>query len=53
VFEKYRRAARGAAAIIAQGKVERQGEVVHLLVERIEDVAEGLASFASRSRDFR
>jgi error-prone DNA polymerase len=52
VYEKYRRVARGAAALIAEGRVERQGEVVHLLVERLLDASEGLAELQGRSRDF-
>jgi error-prone DNA polymerase len=52
IYEKYRRAARGAAALIAEGRVERQGEVVHLLVDRLRDVSEGLAELPSTSRDF-
>jgi error-prone DNA polymerase len=52
VYEKYRRVARGAAALIAEGRVERQGEVVHLQVERLLDASEGLAELQGRSRDF-
>ncbi len=52
VYEKYRRVARGAAALIAEGRVERQGEVVHLQVECLLDASEGLAELQGRSRDF-
>jgi len=52
VYEKYRPVARGATALLAEGRVERQGEVVHLQVKRFEDVARGLADLRSTSRDF-
>ncbi len=52
IYSKYRPIAGGAAAIIASGRVERQGEVVHLLVERLDDAAGGLRELASQSRDF-
>ncbi len=52
VYEKYRRAARGAAILIAEGRVERQGEVVHLHVRRLEDFSQAIRELASQSRDF-
>ena len=38
--------------ILARGKVERQGEVVHVLVEKIESAEPAMAALAARSRDF-
>ncbi len=52
VYEKYRPAARGAAALIAHGRVERQDGVVHLLVQHLENAVEGLAPLRTQSRDF-
>ena len=52
VYEKYRRVARGAVALVAEGTVERTGEVVHLQVTRLQDLSETLASLRSTSRDF-
>ncbi len=55
IYERYRRAARLSSCIAAIGKVERQGEVVHVIVSRIADlqsVVEPLQGLASRSRDF-
>ena len=52
VYEKYRPVARGATALVAEGRVERQGEVVHLQVKRFEDVARLLSNLRSTSRDF-
>jgi len=52
IFEKHRAAAGRAVAVIAQGHVERQGEVVHVQVNRIEDLSKTLAGLKARSRDF-
>ena len=52
IYEKYRRAARGAVTLLAEGRVERQGEVVHLQPTRMEDLSKSLARLRSVSRDF-
>ena len=52
VFDKYRRAAQGAVALLAEGRVERQGDVVHLKVSRMEELSDSLAGLRTRSRDF-
>ena len=52
IYRRDRAAARGKVVILARGKVERQGEVVHVLVERIESAEPALAALAARSRDF-
>jgi error-prone DNA polymerase len=53
-FERFRSAARGARLLLARGKVEREGPVIHLLVTRLEDVGRVFAGemLAARSRDF-
>ncbi|MBX3469117.1 MAG: error-prone DNA polymerase [Planctomycetes bacterium] len=55
VFERFRRVAREARCLLVEGTVEREGEVVHLLVRRLEDLARVFqgARVAQRSRDFR
>jgi len=50
-YEKYRRTARGAAVLIATGRVERLGEVVHLNVTSLVD-ASRQAPVHARSRNF-
>ena len=54
VFERFRRVARGARAVIATGKLERDGDVIHVLVRTLEDMNELFAGEAAhgRSRDF-
>jgi error-prone DNA polymerase len=52
VWERDRRIARGKIALIAEGHIERQGEVVHVIVRRFHDLSERLARVTHRSRDF-
>ncbi len=52
VYDRYRKAARHGVLILARGTVERQGNVVHLMVRSLEDADRALAELASRSRDF-
>jgi error-prone DNA polymerase len=52
IYEKYRNTARGAVALVAEGRVERQGEVVHLQVYRLTDMSKLFDNIRSRSRDF-
>ncbi len=52
IYKRFRKIARHGVVVLARGKVERQGEVVHVMVNRLEDLDERMASLASRSRDF-
>ncbi len=52
VYQRYRRAARHGVIVLARGTVERQGDVVHILVESIENADDAIAPLAVRSRDF-
>ena len=54
VFEQFRRVARGARFILASGKLERDGEVTHVLVRKLQDVANLFRGeeVPARSRDF-
>lgn len=53
IWERYRRAAATATALIAHGRLERQGAVIHVLASKLEDVAPLTARLTSQSRDFR
>ncbi len=52
IYQRYRRAARHGVMVLAQGRVERQGEVIHVLVNRINSVDDELPELVAASRDF-
>ena len=51
-FERYRKAARLSACMLAEGRVERQGQVVHIQVDRLASLDGWLEGLSARSRDF-
>ncbi len=51
-FEKYRRVVLGAGMIGVYGKVQREGQVVHLVAHRLTDLSAELASIGDRDRAF-
>lgn len=53
VWDRYDQIARNASAIIAYGKLERKNQVIHVVVQRLEDMSARLATVRNRSRDFR
>ena len=53
VWERFRPIARGASAMIAHGILQRQHSVVHLVVDRMDDLTTVLGQVGNRSRDFR
>ena len=53
IWERYHRAARRATAMLAQGFLQKQDEVIHVLVQRIEDLSALMTGVDSQSRDFR
>ncbi|MFO0897238.1 MAG: error-prone DNA polymerase [Pirellulales bacterium] len=52
VWQRYYRAARTAAALLAEGPLQREGQVIHVLVRRLEDLSDRLRGMRSQSRDF-
>jgi error-prone DNA polymerase len=52
IYDQYRPAARHALLLQADGRVERHGPVVHLLVFRCHDLGHLLQGYQTRSRDF-
>ncbi|WP_374300234.1 OB-fold nucleic acid binding domain-containing protein [Paracoccus sp. (in: a-proteobacteria)] len=52
VFEAHRRIVLGADMIGVQGRIQREGEVVHFVVHRIEDLSRQLASVGVRGAAF-
>jgi len=58
VFERFRREAMTSSLLEAQGKLQREGEVIHLVVDRLADLTPLLRDLAAgedlalASRDF-
>jgi error-prone DNA polymerase len=52
VYEQFRKAARHSAILLAEGTVQRQGQVVHVVVRRLEDISPQLKELMVHSRDF-
>ncbi len=52
VWQQHRQAALGATILLAQGRVERRGKVIHVVVRRLEDLSARLEDLAPQSRDF-
>ncbi|MGI9519209.1 MAG: error-prone DNA polymerase [Pirellulaceae bacterium] len=53
IWERYYRIVRTRPAWIAHGKLERRSGVTHVIVNRLEDLAEKLGELKTKSRDFR
>jgi error-prone DNA polymerase len=52
VFEKFRRVVMSASMIAVRGRVQREGEVVHLVAHRLVDLSAELATVGSRDVAF-
>lgn len=52
VFEANRRAVMSASMMAVRGRIQREGEVVHLVAQRIMDLSADLASVGSRDAAF-
>ncbi len=53
VWQKFYRVARTASTFLAQGRLQREGGVIHVLVTKLDDLSELLRGLDSQSRDFR
>jgi error-prone DNA polymerase len=51
-WERFRKIARGATAIIAHGILQQQHGTIHLVVDRMEDLTPLLGVVGNKSRDF-
>ena len=52
IYERYRPAARHAGLLLAEGYVQREGQVVHVLAKRLFDLSHLISGHQLRSRDF-
>ena len=53
VFERHKRVARDAKAMLVRGRIDRRGAVVHVLAFAFESLDERLAALRGMSRNFR
>jgi error-prone DNA polymerase len=53
VWERFHHVARRAVAMLATGMLQRQDGIIHLLVDRLDDLSALIANFADHSRNFR
>lgn len=53
VWQRFRQAARFASVLMASGRLQREGDVIHVVCDRLDDVSDLLDKLGSRSRDFR
>jgi error-prone DNA polymerase len=52
VWKRFRTAALGATLLLVAGRLQRQGEVIHVLVTRLDDLSARLAGLGAQSRYF-
>ncbi|SNS94640.1 error-prone DNA polymerase [Sphingopyxis indica] len=52
IFERYRRIVLGATMMAVHGRIQREGEVVHLVAHRLTDWSASLASIGARDAAF-
>jgi error-prone DNA polymerase len=53
IFDRYRRAARHSTLVQADGYVERQGQVIHVMTMQMTDLSWMMSEGNIKSRDFR
>ncbi|MEZ6129808.1 MAG: error-prone DNA polymerase [Planctomycetaceae bacterium] len=53
IWTRFRQTARFASVLMASGRLQREGDIVHVVCDRLDDVSEMLDRLDSRSRDFR
>ena len=53
IWERYRRVAYASTVMLAQGTLQKEADIIHILVTRLEDLSHRFADLRNRSRDFR
>ena len=53
VWEKHRSIAEHSRILLVSGKLQRENEVIHVVVDRLEDISHTLGQIKAQSRDFR
>jgi error-prone DNA polymerase len=52
IWKRYRTAAMGSTLLLVQGTLQRQGEIIHVIAQRLEDLSARLRGLEPQSRDF-
>lgn len=52
VWKRWRSAALGATILLAYGRLQRQGRVIHVLTTKLENLSSRMKDLGSKSRDF-
>jgi error-prone DNA polymerase len=52
VWKRWRSAALGATILLAHGRLQRHGQVIHVLTSRLENLSDHFRELVARSRDF-
>ena len=52
VWKRWRTAALGATILLAHGRLQRQGRVIHVLTTKLENLSSRMKELGSKSRDF-
>jgi len=53
LWQRFRQIARFATVLVASGRLQREGDVIHVICDRLDDASGLLQNLKSRSRDFR
>ncbi|MEZ6122887.1 MAG: error-prone DNA polymerase [Planctomycetaceae bacterium] len=53
VWQRFRQTARFASVLLASGRLQREGDIIHVVCDRLEDVSDLLQKLNAQSRDFR
>ena len=52
VWKRFRDAALGAQVLLAHGRLQRQGRVIHVIVTKLENLSNRMRELTAKSRDF-
>jgi error-prone DNA polymerase len=52
VWKRFREAAHGATLMLAEGRLQREGQIIHVLAAKLEDLSPWLRELGAQSRDF-
>ena len=53
VWQRFRQTARFANVLVASGRLQREGDIIHVVCDRLDDASAMLDQLNSRPRNFR